>query len=278
MAPDAAAVAELAASTRLFVTRHAEALHAADFARVRAACEGLHHGLCATLAAEAGALHNALRDGETDAPAPGPAFADGLARVREGGAREREAWAFASLAKRLAEAEGALLHLNVTLARGTGDGPALLPFARRVAGEMILVEKTLAALLGALDAWAAAHAAALGGAAPAAPPPSSREALRAARECLLARAPAAAAGAIARGLLAGLAAPFGGTPATMEETLAAWRAAGAEPPAGAEACRAAHRALLDPERVDLVLAWRLLDFAEHVANAVGMTPFPASRT
>ena len=281
---DAGAVAELVDATRLFIARHEEALLSADPARLVEACDGLHRGLCSTLSAEAGALHNALRatrPAPPAAPAPGPAFADALRRVQAGDAAEQEAWAFAAVAKRLAEAEGALLHLRLTLSRGAADGPASLPYARRVAAETYTVHRALAGLLAVLDAWAGAYRAAVAGTAPAPPrAPSVRDGLRAGRECMLAGVPEAACPALAGALVAGLAAPFPGeAPETLAEALALWKLVDAEPPGSAEACREAHRALEEGVQ-DPVVAWRLLDFVEHVANAASMTRLPgaASRT
>jgi hypothetical protein len=268
---DAGAVAELADATRLFVSRHEEALLSAEPARLVEACDGMHRGLCGTLSEEAGRLHNALRATRPSLPPASPAtVADALRRVRAGDALEREAWAFAALAKRLAEAEGALLHLRLTLSRGAADGPASLPYARRVAGEVHTVHRTMAALLGVLDAWAQAYRAAVAGATPSAPPaPSVRDGLRAARECLLAGVPEAACPALAGALVAGLAAPFPGA-ADLDDALARWDKAGLAPPAPPEACREVHRALREGVR-DPVVAWRLLDFVDHVANAAAMS-------
>ncbi|HEX2022860.1 MAG TPA: hypothetical protein VHH36_09095, partial [Candidatus Thermoplasmatota archaeon] len=102
-------------ATRLFVDRHHEALVSGAPPRVLEACEGLHQGLCTTLAAQAGAIHNeVLALGRTPPRTPGR-LAPALARLASGDAFEREAWAFSALAKRLAESEGALLHLRLTL-------------------------------------------------------------------------------------------------------------------------------------------------------------------
>jgi hypothetical protein len=272
---DGGAVAELVDATRLFVSRHEEALLSADPARLVEACDGMHKGLCGTLSEEAGRLHNALRAARSPPPPVSPAtLPEALARLRGGDAVEHEAWAFAAVAKRLAEAEGALLHLRLTLSRGAADGPASLPYARRVAAETYGVHRTMAALLAVLDAWAQAYRAAVTGSKPPAPPvPSTREGLRAARESLLAGVPEAAGPALAGALVAGLSAPFPGA-ADLEDALARWEKAGLAPPAPAASCREAHRALREGVR-DPVLAWRLLDFVEHVANNAGMTRPPS---
>ena len=275
MTLDPKAAEELVEATRLFVTRHEEALLSSDPRRVLEACEGLHHGLCATLAAEAGRLHNELREARPaeEAPSPANGFGQGLRRLREGGAREREAWAFAVAAKRLAEAEGALLHLRVTIARHGADGPASLPYARQVAALTWTVLRTLQALVTVLASWSDAYAAA---ATPNAPTPTPRhertprDARRAARQCLLAGVPEGAAPALTHALLGGLLAPFGGgEPTDLENALARWRAAGAEPPGGEESCRAVLAELAQGVR-DPLVAWRLLDFVEHVVNTAGM--------
>lgn len=279
MTPDRKSAEELVEATRLFVTRHEEALLSSDPRRVLEACDGLHHGLCSTLSAELGRHHNALRAARPapEAPSPSAGFRDGLRRLREGGAVEREAWAFAVVARRLAESEGALLHLRVTLARHAADGPASLAYARQVAAETWTILRTLAALLGVLESWSDAYGAAAEGLA--APQPrrerTPRDALRAARECLLSGVPEGAAPALSHALAAGLCAPFGpgAEPADLEGALARWRATGQAPPGGEDSIRAVAAELAHGLR-DPLVAWRLLDFVDHVVNQASMARPP----
>lgn len=279
-ASDAAALLD---ATRLFVRRHDEALGSAQPARILEAVEGLHKGLAGTLAAEAARVHDGVLSlGRTPPRTPGQ-LAQSLERFASGDAFEREAWAYTALAKRVAESEGALLHLRLTLSKGSADGPVASAWARRVAGETTTVSRTLAALLVVLEAWAdaarAAFAASEGRAAPppARPPRSPRDALRAARECLLSGVPEGAAAPLAAALRIGLAAPVLGVaaPDALEDVLAAWRARGVAPPIAEDDLRAAERALADGID-DPVLAWRLLDFVEMAVQRAGMTPLPTT--
>jgi hypothetical protein len=234
-------VRDLLDATRLFLDRHEEALHSGVPGRALDACDALHSGLCSTLAQQIGLLQH-LRCG--DAPAAearegAAALLAQLARVRSGDARERAAWALASLRKRMAEAEGVLLHLRLTLSKGSADGPALAPYARRLHAETHAAQRALDALRSALSDWgeavegvAAGNRPRGGGSAPA----DERAMLRAARECLVAGVPQAAAPllrfAAARAGAAALARELDGAP-------------------------------LD----DRVVAWRLLDAVEYHANA-----------
>lgn len=132
---------DLLDATLLFLDRHEEALDPADPRRALEACEGLHRGLCDTLAPEIGA--HLARTGEADA-----------ARALAGDALAREACAASAVRKRVSEAEGVLMHLQLTLRKGSADGPALGAWQRRVAHESMELRAALSSLRGALRAWA----------------------------------------------------------------------------------------------------------------------------
>lgn len=281
MPPDEKALDELVASTKLFIRRHEEALAATAPGRMLEAVDGLHQGLATTLAAEVARFHNALLDeGRTPPRTPGR-FAQAHARLASGDTHEREAWAFTALGKRLAETEGALLHLRLTLSKGSADGPAGSAWARRVVGETTTVARTLAALVVMLDAWRDAASAAIAAHEGRAPPGreprrrSPRDALRAARECLLSGVPEGAAPPLRLALHAGLALPVLGEPqdVTLDDALAAWKRRGADLPASEEDLRAADDALARGTS-DPVLAWRLLDFVEQAVGRASMTKIP----
>lgn len=170
---------ELLAAVTLFLDRHEEALDAGDPRRALEACEGLHKGLCETLAPEVGRALD--RTGEPS-----------IARALEGDALAREACAASAVRKRVQEAEGVLMHLQLTLRKGSADGPALVAWQRRVAHESAELRHALASLRGAMRAWAGDDS--------RAPP---RESLRLARACLAAgnaRAAGALVADVARGV------------------------------------------------------------------------------
>ena len=219
---------ELASATRLFAQRHEEALLSGDPKRVTEACDGLHHGVCATLATEMARLHRGVA---MDGALPS------VHELRAGAPGAREAWAYASATKRLAETEGVLMHLKLTLAKGA-DGPAGGLWWRRLVGESVLAARCSSALVASVDAWAAA----LGAHVPTRQA-TARDALRAARETLLLGVPQAA--------------------------IPALRLALAELP---REKAAEMSAALDAAGADVVEAWRWLDVIENAVNVAGMTP------
>jgi hypothetical protein len=232
LVPDAR---ELADATLTFLARHEDALQSGVPGRALEACESLHAGLCQTLAQQVSAVHNAVSTRSAPEPAAVPEFLRGLDEARRD-ASAREAWALASLRKRMAETEGVLLHLRLTLQKGSADGPALGPYMRRLHAETLAALRCLAALRECLLDWADAVA----GAAPRIER-HPRDALRAAREALAAGVPEA----VAPLLLAALP---------------------RDAPARADVARVLALGVDDP-----VLAWRLVDLVEHAVNAAGMT-------
>lgn len=167
---------ELLDAVTLFLDRHEDALDAAHPRRALEACEGLHKGLCETLAPEVGRALDRL--GEAS-----------LERALAGDARAREACLVGAVRKRVQEAEGVLMHLQLTLRKGSADGPALTAWQRRVAHESDQLRVALAGLRATMRAWAGA-----------ARPGEPREALRLARACLAAGQPAAAGTLVAAAL------------------------------------------------------------------------------
>lgn len=282
MSLDEKSIEELLHSVRVFAQRHEEALASGVPARMLEAVEGLHTGLATTLAGESAHIHNGLLAlGRTPPRTPGH-FAAAHQRLASGDVFEREAWAYTALAKRVAECEGALMYLKLTLSKGTADGPVLGAWARRVAAETTTVARTLAALRVVLDAWSDAARAALAAHAgrprtePTLRPRSARDALRAARECLLSGVPEGAAAPLSSALRVGLAAPVFGdeTPRALDDVLDAWDRAGAQLPAPEADLRAAAHVLAQGPH-DPVLMWRLLDFVELTVQKAGMTKLPA---
>ncbi|HWH09249.1 MAG TPA: hypothetical protein VNX21_08620, partial [Candidatus Thermoplasmatota archaeon] len=87
---------ELLDAVTLFLDRHEEALDPTHPKRALEACEGLHKGLCESLAPEVGRALDRL--GEAS-----------LERALAGDARAREACAVAAVRKRVQEAEGVLM-------------------------------------------------------------------------------------------------------------------------------------------------------------------------
>lgn len=152
---------ELLDASLLFLDRHERALDPGEPRRALEACEGLHTGLCTTLAEE-------------------------VSRARSQPHDERTRWALEAVRKRVQESEGVLMHLMLTLRKGTADGPALAAFQRRVALEMVELRACLAALRGALRAYAGKRET-----------PAPRDALRMARACLAMGASEAAAALVA---------------------------------------------------------------------------------
>ncbi|MFA5862218.1 MAG: hypothetical protein WDA16_11045 [Candidatus Thermoplasmatota archaeon] len=248
-------VRELVDATLLFLDRHEEALHSGVPSRALEACDSLHSGLCTTLAQQVGAAHNELGGAGIVEPASSRAFVERLSRTQSD-PREHEAWAMASLRKRMAEAEGVLLHLRLTLSKGSADGPALSAYTRRLHTEANAATRTLDALRGALQDWAASTQRLRGNEPDQRTnrgPADARAMTRAARECLVAGVPNAAAPL----LRAALARARADAPSPIDESAldAILRRLDADP-------------LDDP-----VLMWRLLDFVEYAANVAGM---PAS--
>lgn len=238
-----AAARDILEATTLFLDRHEEAIQSASPARALEACESLHTGLCSTLAEQVGRVHNGLASHRREsAPEPRDArlFADGL---RSTDPLAREAWAFAALRKRMSESEGALLHLRLTLAKGSADGPALATFHQRVHAESFAVRRTLAGVRATLALW---QDAVRGETAPHVGSP--RALTRAAREALVAGCPEAA-GPLLR--------------AALDETMR-------QPiPMDPEAVSRV-RERLEEHLDDDVEAWRLLDFVEFAINVAGM--------
>lgn len=211
---------DLVDATLLFLQRGEEALASGVPGRALDACNELHIGICSTLAQQAGAVHNAV-----------------------GGRSAREHEALDVLRKRMAETEGALLHLRLTLQRGSADGPALGPYMRRMYVETITAIRCLDALRACFLLWAEA-AAPGAGAVPREGSnrravPTARDCLRAAREALAADVPQASA------------------PLLRE----AMRRAGARDP---EVERE-----LSHAGEDAVRAWRTLDRVESAVNSAG---------
>lgn len=160
--------------------------------------------------------------------------------------------------RRLSEAEGLLLQLRLAL-----HAPL----------ETLEAAARLAALLGALrralDALRAAlrlHAGIEGHA------PMPHALLDAARACLRAGAPEAAAPALGRALALGLGAPLGlEADASAADALDAWRARAAAPRFDLdEAARVAAR-LADDAAMAPVDAWRALDAVERLVNLAAMS-------
>lgn len=245
-------VRELVDATLLFLDRHEEALHGGVPARALEACDSLHSGLCTTLAQQVGAAHNELGGTSIVEPAAARAFVERLPRIATD-AREHEAWAMASLRKRMAEAEGVLLHLRLTLSKGSADGPALGAYTRRLHAEANAATRTLDALRGALHDWAASVERARGQApahGDARAPADARAMVRAARECLVAGVPEAAAPL----LRAALARARAESPSPIDST----------------SLDAVALALDGGPLTDAVQTWRLLDFVEYAINVAGL--------
>lgn len=231
-------------ATRLFLARHEEALASGDPARALDACEGLLAAVQETLPAEARRLRE-------ESP---PADAD------------HEEQAFAVLERRLAETEGLVLHLQTAFRALEAREVDVL----RLVALLTAVRRSLRGVGMALELWAADH----GEAAPTHVMPF--EATRAARECLLANVPEAAAPPLRRALRAALAMPVGLPAASsVEEALAAWAAPGGEPRFSAEVCRALDADLARGTE-DPVRAWRWLDIVEHALHEIAMSPVPRS--
>ncbi|GEM_PF-5830433 len=212
---------ELAAATRLFLDRHAEALSSGEGARTLEAVDGLLAALGETLPAEIAAA----RQGAGEAP--------DLAALAHPSAVQREAWAHASLAKRMAESEGILLQLQLALRNlESGHGDAF-----RLVALITAARTVLRGLEQALAQWADA----IEGAPAASPPAPAWAGLRAAREALLAGAPEAVAPALRR--------PFRSV---------AWAASPEE--------RATLESALAQETHDPVVGWALVDMVESLLH------------
>jgi hypothetical protein len=231
-------VSSLLEATRLFLRRHEEALASGEPLRGHEACTGLLEAIERTLPDEIAG------------------FPDGDAR---------EALARAVLLKRMSEVEGLALQLRLAF-----DGLAKREVdVLRLVALLTALRRTLRALDQALGLWAHEHG------APRAASVGAFDAIRAARECLLAGVPQAAAIALAPALRAALSEPLAlpsDTP--VEASLARWE--DGEPrfdPDAARALEAALAAHVD----DAVAAWALLDGVERLAHEAGMSPRPASR-
>lgn len=223
-------------ATRLFLRRHEEALASGDPRRGHEACSGLVEALTATLPAEIGG-------------------------VPAGDARE--AMARAALEKRMSEVEGLAMQLRLAfegLERREVD-------VLRLVALLTALRRGLRSLEQTLGFWAREHGAAY------APTFAAFDAIRAARECLLANVPPAAAAALRVALPAALAEPLAMPPESpVETTLARWTAG--QPRFDAAAVRALEASLAKPVD-DAVAAWALLDAVERVAHAAAMSPRPS---
>jgi hypothetical protein len=248
---------DLASATRLFLARHGDALASGEGARTLEACEGLLAALGETLPEEIAAVRGAA--------VPEPA-SPGLVSLLSPSPREREAWAHASLTRRMAEGEGILLQLQLALRNlESGEGDAFRLVALITAGRTVL-----RGLEQAMIQWTDAVAALAGAPPEPASPAPAWAGIRAAREALLAGAPDAAAPALRRALRAGLAAPLRLAPFEgAEDALAAWRASGRLLPAGDGDVRALEAALVRGSD-DPVVGWALVDAVEGLVNRAAM--------
>ncbi|HET6405619.1 MAG TPA: hypothetical protein VFH78_13330 [Candidatus Thermoplasmatota archaeon] len=179
----AAEAQALVDATRLFLRRHEEALSAGDPERGIAACEGIVEALGDTLPAE-------------------------LSRVRDASARH--AAARMVLERRMSELEGLALQLKLAFHQLHERNVDVL----RLVALLTAARRQLRALQQALELWGVEHG------ATASPEPAPAEALRAAREALLAGcADAASAAIVAAARRAGVEAP-----SLTTDLIDAWRA------------------------------------------------------
>lgn len=176
-------VESLLDATRLFLRRHEEALASGDPARGLDACDGLIEVIESTLPGE-------------------------LARRAD--ATPRHAEARMVLDRRLSEVEGLARQLKLAFHQLQERNVDVL----RLVALLTATRRQLRALEMALDLWAAEHA----GPTPRAPP--ALDALRAAREALVAGCAAAAREAIAEAAARAGVPP----PAPAQDLVAAWRA------------------------------------------------------
>ena len=170
-------------ATRLFLRRHEEALAAGEPARGIEACEGLVEALGETMPTE-------------------------IARIRD--TTPRHADARAVLERRMTEMEGLAMQLKLAFVQLEERNVDVL----RLVALLTAARRQLRALGQALELWAAEH-----GAAPPSEPPAV-DALRAAREALIAGCAEAASAAVV------VAARRGGVaePAMSNDLISAWRA------------------------------------------------------
>ncbi len=246
--PDAAAPRELADAMRTFLGLHLAAL--TDEA-VEASPERARDAVAGLLETVGTTLPSFLGTGSVEVGRAMPA--DDAASVT---------WASAIAGRRLAEAEGALLHLKLALAAHapTQEARARLHRCLSVARDALAgVEATLAL-------WADAPR----------PPIRAREALRLARHCLVAGAPEAAAPLIRAALLAGLHEPHASgdpIPASLNDAWRPWERAARQPDVTRAATEDAWRAT-DAHPADAVRMWAAFDVAERLVNVASMTPRP----
>lgn len=230
-------------ATRLFLARHEEALASGDPGRALEACEGL-------LAAVQGTLPDETQRLRDESPA---ADAD------------HEEQAYAVLQRRLSETEGLVLHLQTAFRALESREVDVL----RLVALLTAVRRSLRGVGMALELWAADH----GESAPSHVMPL--EATRAARECLLANVPEAAAAPLRRALQAALAMPLGLPAATsVDASLARWASPEAQPRFSPDICRALDADLARGTQ-DAVRAWRWLDIVEHAMSEIATSPPPA---
>lgn len=225
----------------MFLRATEQALASGDPERGLDACEGIRMAVEETLPQETARL--AAEEPPADA------------------AREEEARRV--LDKRLAETLGLSLQMRLAweqLAQRKGD-------ALRLVALLTATRRQLRALSGALDLWAVAM-----GAQEAAEEGDAMDALRAAREALVAGVPEAAPLALAAALRRGLAAPLRLPPrAPVDEALARWREQAARARFDVEEAVALADAL-DRGTRDGVAAWRWLDEVERVVQLASMSP------
>ena len=185
-------------ATRLFLRRHEEALASGEPARAIAACEGIVEALGETMPAE-------------------------LARVPA--STQRHAAARMVLDRRMSELEGLAMQLKLAFVQLEGrdpDGRARTSSDRqggpvdvlRLVALLTAARRQLRALQQTLELWAAEH-----GSTPPNEPPA-HEALRAAREALLAGCADAASAAIVAAARRGGIPP----PPPISDLIDAWRA------------------------------------------------------
>lgn len=157
------------------------------------------------------------------------------------------------LARRTSELEGLAMQLKLHY-HGLQDRNVDV---LRLVALLTATRRSLRALQQTLALWAEAPA----------PRADALDALRAARECLLADAPDAAATALRHALRRALADPLGEAGAAT--ALDRW--AQGEPRFDVEQARALHEAL-QRGTTDALRAWRWLDEVEAVAHAAAMSP------
>lgn len=275
---------ELAHSTARFLALHLEALARWPAIAPEKSAEvatALVEGVDVTVRASLSTFDAALANAGVPAPASradvGAIAREALAAARD--ARARAAAARGGVEKRVDELAGTLFAYRETLrhARFPADDPQTAAMGLdRVRAVAARASRGAALLDLALRDWADAALEATG-APPRAPAPAdARALLAAAREAVAARAPDAALALARRALATALAAPFDAAAADAERALDAWRAAGAEPPGGSAAIRALAEAIGRARR-DAIVAWRLVEATERVAEMAATTPLDGAQ-